>query len=245
MRSFRVLLALLIAAPVLANTYTVTNTADSGAGSLRQAVLDANAQAGADLVTFSIPNGPFVIVLTSAPITVTDVVTIDGSTQDPTTSGPVIEVRSGLIVSAASNVIIKNLFFTGAATSTVSPDDCCSPVVLNMGNLTLTGCWIGGIGPGKPRNHIGVLASSGTTATFSRNVISGNDIGLELKGRATLDNNLIGVDPTGTFSVPNTRVRHLGAQRLRNDRRTRTERDFRKRSRRVCRLPSNECGHRA
>src|SRR4051812_7103410 len=31
-------------------TYSVTNTADSGPGSLRQAIIDANANAGADLV---------------------------------------------------------------------------------------------------------------------------------------------------------------------------------------------------
>src|SRR5438067_2350340 len=34
--------------------YTVTNTSDSGAGSLRQAILDANANAGADTIQFSI-----------------------------------------------------------------------------------------------------------------------------------------------------------------------------------------------
>ncbi len=35
-------------------TYTVTNTNDSGAGSLRQAILDANANAGLDTISFSI-----------------------------------------------------------------------------------------------------------------------------------------------------------------------------------------------
>jgi len=35
-----------------ATTYTVTNTADSGAGSLRQAVADANNNAGADIIVF-------------------------------------------------------------------------------------------------------------------------------------------------------------------------------------------------
>ncbi len=35
-------------------TYTVTNTNDSGAGSLRQAILDANANAGADDIVFNI-----------------------------------------------------------------------------------------------------------------------------------------------------------------------------------------------
>ncbi len=37
-----------------ANTYTVTNTADSGAGSLRQAITDANANPGADVIDFSV-----------------------------------------------------------------------------------------------------------------------------------------------------------------------------------------------
>ena len=38
----------------LLNTYTVTNTNDSGAGSLRQAILDANANGGADTIDFNI-----------------------------------------------------------------------------------------------------------------------------------------------------------------------------------------------
>ncbi len=46
--------------------FTVTNTDDSGPGSLRQAILDANANPGADLITFNIPGaGPHTI----APLT--------------------------------------------------------------------------------------------------------------------------------------------------------------------------------
>jgi hypothetical protein len=41
-----------VAAPA---TFVVTTTSDSGAGSLRQAILDANANAGADTITFNIP----------------------------------------------------------------------------------------------------------------------------------------------------------------------------------------------
>ena len=40
--------------PAVANVYTVTNTADAGAGSLRQALLDANANPGKDTVRFQI-----------------------------------------------------------------------------------------------------------------------------------------------------------------------------------------------
>ena len=38
-----------------AATYTVINTNDTGAGSLRQAILDANSNTGADIIDFSIP----------------------------------------------------------------------------------------------------------------------------------------------------------------------------------------------
>ena len=38
-----------------AATYTVVNTEDAGAGSLRQAILDANSHAGPDIIMFSIP----------------------------------------------------------------------------------------------------------------------------------------------------------------------------------------------
>jgi len=46
-----------------ANTLTVSTTADTGAGSLRQAILDANAGAGGDTIAFNIAGaGPYVIL---------------------------------------------------------------------------------------------------------------------------------------------------------------------------------------
>ncbi|WP_170113227.1 Calx-beta domain-containing protein [Ahniella affigens] len=60
-----------------AATFTVTNTNDSGAGSLRQAVLDAEGAAGADTVEFA-ANVTGTITLTSGQIAITDAVTING-----------------------------------------------------------------------------------------------------------------------------------------------------------------------
>ena len=40
----------------LRRTFTVTNTNDTGPGSLRQAILDANAAAGSDTIGFDIPD---------------------------------------------------------------------------------------------------------------------------------------------------------------------------------------------
>jgi hypothetical protein len=41
----------------LPSTFLVSNVADNGAGSLRQAILDANAHAGADVIDFAIGSG--------------------------------------------------------------------------------------------------------------------------------------------------------------------------------------------
>ena len=51
-------LVLAFAAPLAASTFTVTNTNDSGAGSLRQALLDAQNCAGAPhTIAFDVPAG--------------------------------------------------------------------------------------------------------------------------------------------------------------------------------------------
>src|SRR6185503_18088522 len=41
-----------------AATFTVINTNDSGAGSLRQAIIDANTNPGLDTISFNIGSGP-------------------------------------------------------------------------------------------------------------------------------------------------------------------------------------------
>ena len=65
-----------------ADTYTVTSNADSGPGTLRQAILDANAHPGADTIEFDIAgSGVHTISPASALPAITDAVTIDGYSQ--------------------------------------------------------------------------------------------------------------------------------------------------------------------
>ena len=67
------------AALVSATTYTVTSTADTGPGSLRQAILDANASPGADTIAFNIVGSGVHTIVPATPLTpITEAVTIDG-----------------------------------------------------------------------------------------------------------------------------------------------------------------------
>src|SRR5262245_26488036 len=74
--------SVLLGSALNAATFAVTNTADGGAGSLRQAILDANANQGADEIRFNIPGAG---VQTINPLTplhiITDIMHINGYTQ--------------------------------------------------------------------------------------------------------------------------------------------------------------------
>src|SRR5436190_5680762 len=88
-------------------TFTVLNTLDSGAGSLRQAILDANATAGTDLIDFNIGGGGVqTIAPTSALPAITDAVTIDGTTQPGFAGSPIIEL-SGASAGNVNGLLIR------------------------------------------------------------------------------------------------------------------------------------------
>src|SRR5262249_21811213 len=60
------------------STFLVENLADGGLGSLRQAILDANAQPGADLIAFAPAARDGTVALTTGQLGITDDLTIDG-----------------------------------------------------------------------------------------------------------------------------------------------------------------------
>ena len=83
MKSFVALAALALGVTsATAATFTVTNTNDSGAGSLRDAVAQANAAPGANTIDFSVTG---TIVLTSGAIQIIDALTIQGPGADQLT----------------------------------------------------------------------------------------------------------------------------------------------------------------
>ncbi len=89
--------------------FTVTNTNDSGAGSLRQAIIDANNSPGQDVINFNIPGaGPHIIQPTSVLPTISDDsgTTIDGYTQ----TGASVNVEGTGGLNAALKIIIDGSF---------------------------------------------------------------------------------------------------------------------------------------
>src|SRR5262249_45822107 len=95
---------------LLLATLLVTNTGDSGPGSLRQAILDSNASAGApDVINFNIGGGTgaqTTIAPQTALPTITDAVTIDGTSQPGYAGTPIVEVSGNAIGGLANGFVV-------------------------------------------------------------------------------------------------------------------------------------------
>src|SRR5262245_33484910 len=103
--------------PAVAETYTVTNTNDSGAGSLHQAILDANAHFGTDSIAFAISgSGVHTIAIATDLPTITDPVVIDGTTQPGYVGNPLIELSTAtgrVFVITGGNSTLRGLVLNG------------------------------------------------------------------------------------------------------------------------------------
>ena len=213
-----------------ATTFTVTNTNDTGSGSLRNALQMAAQTPGPHTIVFNIPasdpnyNAATGIWLISpgSPFDyiIQDNVTIDGATQtanqgDTNPYGPEIVIDGNnhtidycFSVVNASNVVIKGFnirnFLYGINVYGASAT-----------NSLITGNYIGTdeTGSAAAGNYIGIeiisganYAQIGGSTTAERNVISGNlHIGLRLLdvNYCTVKGNFVGVDRTGTAALGN------------------------------------------
>ena len=97
-------------------TFNVTTTSDSGVGSLRQSILDANAAAGADTIAFSgvvfEDQTPDTIALTTGQLTISDALVIAGPgagllTINGNNSSRVFQINPGVDATIA-NITIAN-----------------------------------------------------------------------------------------------------------------------------------------
>jgi len=195
-------------------TFTVTNTNDTGGGSLRQAIQDANSNPGADAISFAIPGaGLHTINPLSALPLVNGAVTIDGTTQNP---GGALSIE---IAGASAGPATRGFSIAGGNSTVrglvINAFDGVG-IDLGGGGQILEGNYIGtsaagGFGDGN--NESGVVISSGSghliggTTVAARNVISGNaGPGVVVLGPTMNDlvqGNFIGTDVTGTIALGN------------------------------------------
>ncbi len=168
-------------------TLVVTNTNDTGAGSLRQAILDANAFAGPDSIIFDIPtsdpgyvSGPpsyWSIQPASMLPALSDTVVINGYTQ------PGAQENTGAWPAALDAVLKVELDGTNAGASSHG-------VRITAGGCTVRGLAINRFGGQGVR-----ITSTGG------NVVQGNYLGTDVSGMTDLGN---GSDGISMFTGDNT-----------------------------------------
>lgn len=225
---FFLLLSIIQAGPMAwGATYTVTNTNNNGAGSLRQGIISANTNPGPDTITFSLPGcDPVCTINLLEPLPLYGGnTTIDGYTQNgssrPTANTPAvpkIEINGSAI--ANNNCLDIN-----------SPGNLIRGLAINR--CTANGIYISGTGAtgnrisgnligtnyngfsDGPNTFAGVFIGSGAygniiggTEASERNLISGNlRSGIEISGAGTNNNvvsgNYIGTFPGGNTALPN------------------------------------------
>ena len=124
---------------LLFNNYTVTNGGDSGAGSLRDAIAQANATSVDDTITLNPLVSPTLstgqLILTAGGGTTTITAVSPGNSQiNANSTSRILRIEAG-----ASAVINGIAFVNGSASGTTS-DNGYGAGLLNYGSLTMTGC---------------------------------------------------------------------------------------------------------
>jgi uncharacterized repeat protein (TIGR01451 family) len=193
-------------------TFTVTNTNDSGGGSLRQAILDANAAGGLDMITFNIPGGaPFQINLSSALPALADPVTIDATTQPGYSGTPAVRIHGGGSIGPGFNVTASGCTVRGFSITSMNGNG----ILVSAANAIVEGNHVGldAAGTslaGNTSTGIQINGSFGTvggTTAAARNVSSGNGVhALAFASGATGGQalgNYLGTDVTGTLDFGN------------------------------------------
>lgn len=205
----------------------VMNTNDANAGSLRQAILDANANPGVDVIDFAIPgSGPHRIRLASPLPAITEAVVLDATTQAETdcAAGQVMVALdgadlgiadNGLVVSAGGTVIRGLAIHSFGADGIVIGTDSIALEEPSLVQCTFIGTdATGTVVRANGGNGITVVDAAieliGGNRAAERNLISGNSgYGIYLEGQAdpedvaVIAGNLIGTDIFGVADFGN------------------------------------------
>lgn len=192
---------------IFSATITVTSNKDSGAGSLRQALIDANSS---DVIRFD-PSVTIIYLDTSLTID-TNQITISG-TQD--SFGPGVEITTSTLVSVNQGFLINsdNNLLEGLSIHSFAING----IRINPGsdNNQIKGCFIGtdltGIAAkGNGLDGIDIRGSGNiiggdVSNILERNIIVDNFDGVSILGNSNnhIRGNYIGVDQTGTTRLGN------------------------------------------
>ena len=199
------------------DTLTVTNTADSGPGSFRQALLTAQTNPGPNTIIFQISGTPpFSIKPANALPAITAPVVIDATTQPDWVGTPVIELNGtnttgstiGLRFSAGGFCTLRGLAINNFPVQLIEVDTASNNLQGNYIGTDVTGM----LARGKGTNSHGIYVNGGSgnliggTNRGDGNVIAGgNDAGIYLNNgkNNVVQGNFIGVNAAGTAALGN------------------------------------------
>lgn len=167
------------AMPSAAAIFTVSNLADAGPGSLRQAIIDANAAPGIDAIVFD-AGGTGTITLTTGLPAITDSVYINGTSSpsyNPAFGTPVVWVDGSPIVGP-----VDGFFFDAGSNASVIE-------AISVTNFTFNG----------------VRATVPNISVINCRIAGNASSGVHFNGvvNGLIRNNIIGTDTTGTATNPN------------------------------------------
>jgi|GEM_PF-6590802 len=196
-------------------TYIVSNNADAGVNTLRQAIINANGNAGADIINFNF-GGVTTITLTTCLPQLTGPTTVDGYSNPGASAGNLmVEVISPTgcngfdFAVGSSGSVIQGLVISGGTTGIY---------LRNSNNHIIRGNYLGtnisGTAIATSRlqdciqlNTANNVTVGGTGGQIDRNIISGatqDGIRITQSTDGIVINNHIGVDVTGNVNLGNT-----------------------------------------
>jgi hypothetical protein len=163
---------------VTPSTFQVTNLNDSGPGSLRAAVMAANANPGADTIRFGPAAHDGTIPLTSGQLTISDDLTIDGPGENRLTISGTNASRVFRVIGNSTNVTLRDLTITGGS---------------------VTGANGGGILAEGTNSYLTLISAQVIGNSATGTTTGGNGGGIYTLGQVALEDSAV-----GTTTAPNT-----------------------------------------
>ena len=179
-----------ISLPVQAANYVVSNLNDTGGGSLRQAILDANASGGADTITFSVSgthnlgsaltiNGDLTITGNGAGVTIVS----------RTGAGRVFNITSGLVDISSLTMQGGNVTGNGGGILIDAAGD------VQLNSVVVTGNTASGLGGGIYND--GILYTLDSTISSNTGTSGGGGIFNAANGYCSLDKSTLSGNSAG------------------------------------------------